>query len=155
GPAAIGGSNPNYYLERQGIYAAIGVVLMVIAQRWDFRRLRALAPTFVLVALVLLTAVLAVGPAVNGARRWISAGPAVFQPSEVAKLALAVWIAAYLTRKPAPRTLKELGRPIGALAGVFAILLLLEPDLGTAIALMLMLTAVLLVSGTPIGVLAP
>jgi cell division protein FtsW len=155
GPAAIGGSNPNYYLERQGIYAAIGIVLMVVAQRWDFRRLRPMAPTFVLVALVLLTAVLAVGPAVNGARRWISAGPAVFQPSEVAKLALAVWAAAYLTRKPAPRTLKELARPIGALAGVFAILLLLEPDLGTAIALMLMLAAVLLVAGTPVGVLVP
>jgi cell division protein FtsW len=155
GPAAVGGSNPNFYLERQGIYAALGIVLMVIAQRWDFRRLRPLAPTLVLISLVLLAAVLAVGPAVNGARRWIAAGPAVFQPSEFAKLTLAIWAAAYLTRKPAPRTLKELARPIGALAGIFAVLLLLEPDLGTAIALMLMLSAVLLVSGTPVRVLLP
>ena len=39
-PAAVGGGNPNYYLERQGIYAVLGIVLMVLAQRWDYRRLR-------------------------------------------------------------------------------------------------------------------
>jgi cell division protein FtsW len=153
-PAALGGSNPNYYLERQAAYAALGIVLMVAAQRWDFRRLRGIAPTLVLVSLVLLAGVLAVGPAINGARRWISFGPAVFQPSELAKFTLAVWAAAYLTRKPAPRTLKELARPIGMLAGVFALLLLAEPDLGTAITLMLVLAAILLVSGTPLATLA-
>jgi len=155
GPAAVGGSNPNYYLERQGIYAALGITLMVIAQRWDFRRLRALAPTLVLISLVLLAAVLAIGADVNGARRWLMFGPAVFQPSELAKFALAVWAAAYLARRKPPQSLKELARPIGALAGVFVVLLLLEPDLGTAIALMLMLAAVLLVSGTPLGTLVP
>jgi len=153
--AAVGGANPNYYLERQGMYAVLGIVLMVVAQRWDYRRLRLLAPTLVLVSIVLLLAVLAVGPAVNGARRWISLGPAVFQPSELAKLSLAVWAAAYLTRHPAPRSLKELARPIGALAGVYCVLLVVEPDLGTAIALMLMLAAMLLVAGTPMGVLGP
>src|SRR5436190_22793361 len=135
--AAVGGANPNYYVERQVAYAFLGIFLMVIAQRWDYRRLRALAPTLVLVSIMLLLAVLAIGPVVNGARRWISIGPAVFQPSELAKLSLAVWAAAYLTRRPAPRTLKELARPIGALAGVYCVLLIVEPDLGTAIALML------------------
>jgi cell division protein FtsW len=153
--AAVGGANPNYYVERQGIYAVLGITLMVVAQRWDYRRLRALAPPLVLVSLALLFAVLVIGPAVNGARRWISLGPAVFQPSELAKLALAVWAAAYLTRKPAPRTLKELARPFGMLAGVYCLLLIAEPDLGTAIALMLMLAAMLLVAGTPGRVLAP
>jgi cell division protein FtsW len=154
-PAAVGGGNPNYYLERQIAYAALGITLMVIAQRWDYRRLRALAPTLVLVSIGLLLAVLVIGPAVNGARRWISVGPAVFQPSEFAKLAFAVWAAAYLSRRQAPRTLKELRRPIGALAGVFALLLVLEPDLGTAIALLLMLAAMLLVAGTPMRALGP
>src|SRR5437868_10114618 len=128
---------------------------MVIAQRWDYRRLRAPAPSIVLVSLALLAAVLVLSPAINGARRWISLGPAVFQPSELAKLALAVWAASYLARHPAPRTLKELARPVGALAGVYCVLLILEPDLGTAIALMLMLAAMLLVAGTPISVLGP
>src|SRR5215831_6010915 len=119
--AAVGGANPNYYVERQVAYALVGIVLMVVAQRWDYRRLRALAPTLVLVSIVLLLAVLAIGPVVNGARRWISVGPAVFQPSELAKLSLAVWAAAYLARHRAPQSLHELSRPIGALAGVFCV----------------------------------
>jgi cell division protein FtsW len=152
--AAVGGKDPSYYLKRQGIYAALGIVLMLVAQRWDYRRLRALAPTLVVVSLVLLVAVLAIGPAINGARRWISLGPAVFQPSELAKLALAIWAAGYLARKPAPRTLQELWRPVGALAGVFCLLLILEPDMGTAIALIVMLLGMLVVAGTPMPTIA-
>ena len=147
--AAVGGKDPSYYLKRQGMYAALGIVLMVLAQRWDYRRLRLLAPLLVGGSLILLTAVLVIGPPVNGARRWISFGPAVFQPSELAKLALCVWAAAYLARRPAPRTLKELWRPVGALTSVFCVLLILEPDLGTAIALVVMLAGMLLVAGTP------
>ncbi len=90
---------------------------------------------------------------INGARRWISLGPAVFQPSELAKLALAIWAAAYLSRRKAPRTLKQLWRPIGLVACVFAVLLVLEPDLGTTIAIALMLGGILIVSGTPVRVL--
>jgi cell division protein FtsW len=104
-------------------------------------------------SLALLLGVLALGEAVNGARRWISVGPAVFQPSELAKLALAIWAASYLTRKRPPRNLKELWRPIGLLTAVFCALLLAEPDLGTAIAIMLMLAAMLLVAGTPVRTL--
>jgi cell division protein FtsW len=147
--AAVGGNDPSYYLKRQGIYAALGIVLMMLAQRWDYRRLRALAPSLVGVSLALLAIVLVIGPAVNGARRWISFGPAVFQPSELAKLALAVWAAAYLSRRPAPRNLRELRRPVGLLALVFCVLLILEPDMGTAIAILVMLAGMLLVAGTP------
>jgi cell division protein FtsW len=151
--AAVGGNDPSYYLKRQGAYAAIGIVLMIAAQRWDYRRLRALAPALVLVSLVLLVAVLAVGPPINGARRWISLGPAAFQPSELAKLALAIWAAGYFAKRPAPRDLRELWRPVGALTCVFAALLVLEPDLGTTIALGLMLVGILVVCGTPARVL--
>jgi cell division protein FtsW len=151
--AAVGGKNPNYYLERQGIYGALGIVLMIVAQRWDYRRLKLLGPPLLVTAFGLLVAVLAIGPPINGARRWISFGPAVFQPSEFAKLALAIWVAAYLSRRKAPRTLKELWRPIGATSCVFAGLLVLEPDLGTTIAVVLMLVGILVVSGTPTRVL--
>jgi cell division protein FtsW len=147
--AAVGGKDPSYYLKRQGIYAALGIILMMVAQRWDYRRLRTLAPVLVLGSLGLLVVVLAIGPSVNGARRWISLGPAVFQPSELAKLSLAIWAAAYFSRKQAPRDLRELWRPVGALAAVFCVLLILEPDMGTSIALMLMLAGILLVAGTP------
>ena len=152
--AAVGGKDPSYYLKRQGIYAALGIVLMMVAQRWDYRRLRPLAPMLIVASIFLLIAVLVIGPAINGARRWISVGPAVFQPSELAKLSLAVWAAAYLSRRPAPQDLRELWRPIGALAAVFCVLLILEPDMGTAIALMVMLGGMLVVSGTPTRTLA-
>jgi cell division protein FtsW len=152
--AAIGGNDPSYYLKRQGIYAAAGIVLMILAQRWDYRRLRALSPLLVLISLGSLVAVLAIGPPINGARRWVSLGPAAFQPSELAKLALAIWAASYFAKRQAPRTLRELWRPAGALASVFAILLVLEPDLGTTIALAIMLVGVLVVCGTPVRVLA-
>ena len=152
--ATVGGNDPSYYLKRQGIYAALGIVLMVVAQRWDYRRLRTLSPLLVLGCLGLLAAVLVIGPSINGARRWISLGPAVFQPSELAKLALAIWAAGYLARHHAPTDLRQLWRPVGALATVFCGLLMLEPDMGTAITLMVMLTGMLVVSGTPARVLA-
>jgi len=151
--AAVGGNDPSYYLKRQGIYAVLGIVLMLVAQRIDYRLLRKVAPPLVLTSIGLLVAVLAIGPSINGARRWINLGPAVFQPSELAKLGLAVWASAYLSRHRAPQTLGELLRPVGALTGVFCVLLLLEPDLGTAIALVVMLAGILLVSGTPLRVL--
>jgi cell division protein FtsW len=148
-PAALARTDPMSYLKKQGVYALLGVALMITAARFDYRRLRALAPTLVVSALFLCLAVLAVGTRVNGARRWLTFGPATFQPSEVAKLALAVWAAAYLSRRPAPRTLKELWRPLGMLLAAFCALILVEPDLGTAISLVLVVAVILLVSGTP------
>ena len=52
--AAVGGADPGYYLKRQGIYAALGIALMVVLQRWDYRRLRLLAPALVVISLALL-----------------------------------------------------------------------------------------------------
>src|SRR3954447_382434 len=151
--AALENGDPAYYVKRQAIYAALGLVLMFLLARLRFQALRHLAPMLVMASLALLAAVLVLGSTVNGARRWITFGPAVFQPSELAKLALAVWAAAYLARRRPPATLKELWRPIGALACVFAALLMLEPDLGTTIALFVMLAGMLLVAGTPVRVL--
>jgi cell division protein FtsW len=148
-PAAISNSDPNWYLKRQGIYAAFGLLLLFVFSRIDFRALRKLAPLLVLGSLVLCVAVLVLGTAVNGARRWLELGPIVFQPSELAKLALAVWAAWFLSRRGAPQTLKQLARPIGLLVGIFCVLLLAEPDLGTAIALVLMLGGMLAVAGMP------
>jgi cell division protein FtsW len=153
-PAALARTDPMSYLKKQGVYALFGVALMMAASRFDYRRLRLLAPTLVLTALALCVAVLLIGSRVNGARRWIEVGPATFQPSELAKLALAVWAASYLSRRPAPRTLRELWRPIGVLLGSFCVLILAEPDLGTAISLVVVLLAVLLISGTPVPTLA-
>jgi cell division protein FtsW len=152
--AALGHANPAGYLERQAVYAFIGIALLVVAARTDFRKLRVLAPPLVVGALALCAVVLVVGERINGARRWIGFGPAAFQPSELAKLALVVWCAAYLARRPPPRTLKDVAKPIGTLVGLFCVLILVEPDLGTAITIVTMVGAMLLVSGTPLPTLA-
>ena len=152
-PAALGGGDPTGYLARQGIYALIGLCLLAVASRTDYRICRKLAPSLLVVTLALCVAVLVLGTPVNGARRWLTFGPAVFQPSELAKLALALWAAAYLARRPAPQTLGELAKPIGLVAALFGGLILLEPDLGTTICIVVMLTGLLLVSGTPVRVL--
>jgi len=151
--AAIGGGNPTYYLKRQGIYALLGVALLLVASRWNYRSLRHLAPVLVLGSLLLLVVALAGGQSVNGARRWIQFGGATFQPSELAKLSLGVWTALFLARRPVPRTLKELTKPIGLVTAVFCALILAEPDLGTVIALCLMVGAMLLVAGAPVRML--
>src|SRR5262245_59427005 len=151
--AAVSNGDPAYYLKRQALYTGVGVVAMVLVSRIDFRALRRMAGGLVLSSLVLLLGVLVVGHTVNGARRWIDLGPLQFQPSELAKVALAVWVAAYLSRRKPPRTLKQLARPLGLLVGVVCVLLLAEPDMGTAIAIVVMVAAMLLVAGTPTGTL--
>lgn len=154
GSAVLGGANPQGYVERQALFAVLGVAALFVLSRFSLDKLRALAPTFLLAAVVLCLGVLAIGSRVNGARRWIDVGPLAFQPSEFAKLALVVWVAAYLSRRAAPRTLTELAKPVGAVAFGFAGLVLVEPDLGTALVIMLVVGAILLVSGTRMSLLA-
>jgi cell division protein FtsW len=151
--AAIGGGNSVYYLKRQGLFALIGVAALVLARHWNYRRLRYLSPSLLLGSLFLLVLALVAGHNVNGARRWIALGPATFQPSELAKLSLCMWTAFYVVRRPAPRTLGELMKPIGLVTAVFCALVLAEPDLGTVIAICLMVGAMLLVAGAPVRLL--
>jgi cell division protein FtsW len=153
-PAAVGGGQPMRFLLRQAAYAALGLVALLVLSRMSYRKLRLLAPSLVLVSIVLLVAVLVMGTRVNGAKRWITFGPLAFQPSELAKLALCVWAAAYFAKRKPPQSMRELARPLGLLAGVICLLVLAEPDLGTAIAIALMLGAVLLIAGAPTGLLA-
>jgi cell division protein FtsW len=152
--AALANGDSSYYLRKQGLYALIGVAFLLLARRSGYRALRNFAPVLVLATIVLLLAVLAIGPTINGAQRWLQVGPAVFQPSELAKLALLVFAAAYLARRPSPRTLGELIKPLGIVTGVVCGLLLAEPDLGTAITIVVMLGGVLVVSGVPARLMA-
>jgi cell division protein FtsW len=147
--AALANGDSSFYLRKQGLYAVVGVVLLLVARRGNYRTLRRLAPMLLLTSIGLLFAVLVIGTTVNGAKRWIQVGPAVFQPSEFAKLALLVYACAYLARRPVPRTLGELIKPLGLVTAVVCALLLAEPDLGTAITIAVMLGGVLVVSGAP------
>ena len=91
-----------YYAERQAAWLAIGFVALFVLGRLDYRRLRPLAPAAAVGALLLMLLVLVphLGVSVNGARRWFDAGPlGTFQPSELGKLAFAVFIAHWIDHR--------------------------------------------------------
>jgi cell division protein FtsW len=151
--AMLAAGDPAYYLKRQALYALLGLGLLALMTRVDFRTLRYAGGPLLAVSFFLLVAVLAVGTEVNGARRWLSTGIIDFQPSELTKFALALWVAALLVRRPVPTSLGELLRPLGLVVGLACGLILVEPDLGTAIAIAIMTTAMLVVAGTQLRLL--
>jgi cell division protein FtsW len=151
--AAISEGDPAYYLKRQGLFAAAGLVLFVVLTRIDYRSLRRIAGPFLCLSIALLALVLVAGSSVNGARRWLELGPITVQPSELAKIALALWVSAFLASKPAPGSIGALFRPVGLATGLAALLVIAEPDLGTAIAFAIVVGSILLVSGTPLRVM--
>jgi cell division protein FtsW len=151
--AALGAGDPMTFLVKQGAYALAGLLLLALASRFDYHRLRTLAPILLVGAFALCVAVLVVAPPINGARRWFLLGPISVQPSEVAKIAICIWACALLARRPTPRTVGELMKPLGLVVGLFSILILLEPDLGTTIALCIMVAGILVVSEVPFRLL--
>jgi cell division protein FtsW len=152
--AAVGDGQPMYYLTRQVIFAVLGLGALIVASRVPYASWRRSAPTLLVVSLIMLVGVLAVGAQVNGARRWVPLGPLSFQPSELAKLAIAIWVAGYLARRRPPQTLGELVKPVGLVVCITCALILVEPDLGTAIAIVLMVGGMLVVAGTRGSLLA-
>jgi cell division protein FtsW len=152
--AALGNGDPMNYLKRQAIYAIFGVALMIGLSRFDNRRLPVAVPLLLVGSAVACVAVLLLAPEINGARRWMYLGPVGFQPSEVAKLALLLFGAAYLARGGAPRSLGELWKPLGLVTCCFCVLFMLQPDLGTTITTLIMLAGMLAVAGVPTGTLA-
>jgi cell division protein FtsW len=152
--AAVAAGDPAYYLKRQALFALVGLALLAVLARVDFRLLRRLGGPLLVLSVGLLIAVLVLGTAVNGARRWLSLGALDVQPSELAKLAVALWLAALLARRGPPRSLAALARPIGLVVLAVCALVLLEPDLGTATVIVVVAIAMLVVAGTPLRVLA-
>ncbi len=152
--AAIGGGDPMTFLVRQGLYALAGLAALVLLSRFDYHRARGFAPALLVGSLFLCAAVLVASPAINGSHRWFVLGPVSFQASEFAKLALCVWLCWHLSRRRPPQTFTELMRPVGWVVAAFTGLILLEPDLGTTIALFVMVVAILVVSGVPGGLVA-
>jgi len=138
-----------HYLVRQLLWAGLGLVLFAVAARLDYLWLERLAWVLYGVAVVLLVAVLLpqIGLRLNGARRWLGAGDFRFQPSEFAKLALLVWLAAYGERHQRQMgTWRGVAVP-GLVIGVVLGLVFREPDVGTTVLLAAVCGAVLLVAG--------
>ncbi len=124
-----------HYVIKQGIWTCLGFIAMLAAMQFDYERLRdrRIVYGLLLLTLFLLVAVFAF-PAVNGAQRWIKFKGFSLQPSELAKLSLAIFLAYYLERKTGDeQSFWRTFVPCSFVTGVFAILIVAEPDLGTAI----------------------
>ena len=123
--------DPFFYLWRQAAFVAIGLlagyaVLNVRLVYWE-----RLGPWFLLFGLSLLVLVLFLGREINGSVRWLALGPVNFQPSELVKLFVVVYLAGYLVRRgeEVRTSVKGFLKPM-ALVGLIAVLLMLEPDFG-------------------------
>lgn len=141
---------PLYFLYRHLLYTALGLGLGLAAASLPLHRWQALGPVLLVIAGVLLVAVLipGIGHAVNGSRRWLSLGVMNFQPSELMKLCMVIFMAAYLARHgDAVRTsLQGFGKPLLLLL-VAAGLLMLEPDFGSTAVLAATILGLLFLAG--------
>jgi cell division protein FtsW len=126
-----------YYAERQAAWMAIGFVALFVLSRIDYHKLRPLAPAGAVIAALLMILVLVphLGVTVNGARRWFDAGPlGTFQPSELGKLAFAVFVAYWIDKNAARiGDFQRVFLPFAAMLGGVLVLLMLQRDLGTAV----------------------
>jgi len=125
---------PLYYFERQLASVGLGGAAMVVLMRVDYRHLPPLIVPGAAMATVLLVLVPLVGVQSNGARRWFAIGSLVVQPTELAKLAFALFISYWLVRRgPRLREWKAGFVPFAVLLGGAVGLVLLEKDLGTSV----------------------
>src|SRR5712692_6294187 len=93
--------DPYFFLKKQLVWALLGSFCLLVALRMDYRRLERLQWPILIAAAVLLVLVLVppFAQPINGTRRWLRLGPVSFQPAELAKLALVVYLAAYLSHR--------------------------------------------------------
>jgi cell division protein FtsW len=138
-----------FFLRREAAYGAAGLVAFALGMRLDYSVYRRFAYPLLFLSMAMLAAVLKLGPSINGAVRWFRWGGLSFQPSELAKFALALYLAVLLARKA--EKVKEFSvgfLPPLLVTGVFLVLLLKQPDLGTAVIIGVTALGLLFVAGT-------
>lgn len=141
--------NAYFFLIRQVIWCAVGLAAMVAAMRLDYRKLRQPAVVYSVVgATTLMLIAVLFSPTLNETHRWLRLGALSFQPSELAKLAIVVFLAYHLERRR-DRVNDFLPSlfPALLLLGWFAFLVFIQPDLGTAATIVLVGAVMLFLAG--------
>jgi rod shape determining protein RodA len=145
------GGDSTAYLRKQLVNIAIGLVLLGAVTVCDHRWVRIVAPSIYLLSVAGLVLVLTMGSTINGSRSWLRLGGMSIQPSELAKLAVVVGMALVLAERSEGRWRRRVGSVdvllMLVIAGVPALLILLQPDLGTMLVLSATVFGVLAVSG--------
>src|SRR5712692_7120675 len=148
--------DPRYFLLWQSLWAVIGLAGMLVAARVDYHRYRAAALPLLAISVALLVLVLipGVGTRAGGAARWLRAGPVGLQPAELAKLALILYLGAWLSARRARITSGQVMIAFLAITAAVAGLVFAEPDLGTAIVVAAIALAMYFVAGARLRVFA-
>ncbi len=139
--------NTFHFLLQQLLRVCLGFLILVVAAKYDYHNYMNKTMLFMLIAFILLIVVLGL-ERVKGASRWLSIGGFGIQPSEIAKLGLIFYLAAYLNNKgDRIRDFQNGLLPPLLIAGVFAFMIILQPNFSTAVVLMMMVLAVLFIGG--------
>lgn len=134
------------FYSKQLMWGLIGLFCMLTMVLFDYKHLAAIAWPLIIFSALLLVAVLLTGKTVAGAKRWLAIGPLTFQPSELAKIAMLVWAARMLSRRGDKLGWLEL-LAILAVGLPLALLIIVEPDLGTGLNVLLLLFGLILFRG--------
>jgi cell division protein FtsW len=141
-------------LIREAMWMAIGAVALGAAIRIDYRKLRRLSPVLLLVTFGLLLVVMVpgIGLHVDGSSRWIGFGQFRLQPSELMKLALTIFAADFITRRlDENATDRRIMGPVLLVTAAAGVLILAQPDMGTAMVIGCIALAILFASGVRLG----
>lgn len=144
-----------HFLKREIVWTIIGFSFLFLFSRFDYHRLRKISKPLLLFSILLLLLVFTpLGLRVNEAKRWLRIGPLTFQPSELAKLAIILYLADFLSRKrkQTEKFIRGFLPPLILLAPI-VILILLGRDLGSTILISMLFLAILFVSGVKISYL--
>lgn len=141
------------FFNKQVIWVILGSIALYVTMRIDYRFWRKWRVPLLIGAAFLLLVVLVpgIGIKVSGSRRWLGFGPFTMQPSELAKFAVLVFSADLLARRQhLVSDWRVTLLPVGAVFGAFALLIMLEPDMGTTMAMGAIVAAALFVGGIPL-----
>jgi cell division protein FtsW len=147
--ATVRHHDPQFFLKRQAVYAVMAVVGMWLVSRVDYAKYRRLTyPIMAVVTAMLVFVVVGFGHRAGNAFRWIAIGPVHIQPAEVAKLGIVLWLAYSLSKKADKIKSFYIGFvPHLLVVGFFAVLLLKQPDFGSAVVLLILTFTLLFVAG--------
>ena len=145
---ANAGYNPHYYLERQGLFVVLGLIAMVIISQIDYRRLEILATPLYIGSFFALAGVFVVGKSALGAQRWYNLGFVQIQPSEFTVLFIVLAVATFCDRRSEGLRMYDVMRLL-VMAGAPLGLIVLQPDLGTSIIIVLVVAGMMVVAGIP------
>ena len=141
-------SESTYYLQRQATWLILGLSLLLFTAFQDYEIWESLTPKVLIVSVLLLILVLFFGSEINGARRWLKVGGISFQPTEMTKLGVVLYLACYLAKPQLRISEWSYGfLPPVVIVGLISGLVVVQPDLGGAVVLCLLLLGMLYLAG--------